>query len=71
MTVYAAEASLELDEVTSNTFPLEWPPHSGQIIEFPEIDEARWVPIETARTKLVAGQVAALDSLLGAPGAAG
>jgi predicted NUDIX family NTP pyrophosphohydrolase len=62
--VFAAEGDLVVDTVTSNTFPLEWPPRSGRIVEFPEIDEARWVALDVARTKLVAGQVAALDALL-------
>ena len=64
VTVFAAEADLVVDSITSNTFPLEWPPRSGRIVEFPEVDEARWVPIDVARTKLVVGQVPALDALL-------
>jgi predicted NUDIX family NTP pyrophosphohydrolase len=64
VTVFAAEGDVVVDTVTSNTFPLEWPPRSGRIVEFPEIDEARWVALDVARTKLVAGQVAALDALL-------
>jgi predicted NUDIX family NTP pyrophosphohydrolase len=66
VTVFAAEADLAVDEVTSNTFPLEWPPRSGKIVEFPEIDDARWVPVEVARAKLVVGQVPALDALIAA-----
>jgi predicted NUDIX family NTP pyrophosphohydrolase len=64
VTVFAAEGDLAVDVITSNTFPLEWPPRSGRIVEFPEIDEARWVAVDVAREKLVAGQVAALDALL-------
>ncbi len=64
VTVFAAEADLAVDAVTSNTFPLEWPPRSGRIVEFPEVDDARWVPIDVARTKLVVGQVPALDRIL-------
>ncbi len=63
VTVFAAEADLVVDAVTSNTFPLEWPPRSGRIVEFPEIDDAQWMPLEAARTKLVVGQVPALDAL--------
>jgi predicted NUDIX family NTP pyrophosphohydrolase len=64
VTVFAAEADLAVDAVTSNTFPLEWPPRSGRIVEFPEVDDARWVSIEVARAKLVVGQVPALDVLI-------
>ena len=56
---------LEVDTVTSNTFPLEWPPRSGRIVEFPEIDDARWVPVEVARAKLDRRAGAALDALDG------
>lgn len=45
------------------TFPLEWPPRSGRIQEFPEVDEGRWVPLEQARTLLVKGQRPALEAL--------
>jgi predicted NUDIX family NTP pyrophosphohydrolase len=64
VTVFAAEApGFEVDEVRSNTFELEWPPRSGRMQVFPEVDRAAWVPIEDARRLLVAGQVPALDAL--------
>jgi predicted NUDIX family NTP pyrophosphohydrolase len=61
--VFAAEADFAPDAVVSNTFPLEWPPRSGRVQEFPEIDDARWFGVEEARVKLVKGQRAILDSL--------
>lgn len=48
----------------SNTFPLEWPPRSGKVQHFPEIDRAEWFGPEVARQKLVRGQVPFLDVLL-------
>ena len=63
ITAFAAETDFEIDEVASNTFELEWPRGSGRIQAFPEIDDARWVSLETARDKLVKGQVAILDAL--------
>jgi predicted NUDIX family NTP pyrophosphohydrolase len=42
---------------------MEWPPRSGKTRSFPEIDDARWIPIADARVKLVAGQLPALDAL--------
>ena len=50
-------------EVVSNTFEIEWPPRSGVMRAFPELDEARWVTAREARTLLVAGQLPALDAL--------
>jgi predicted NUDIX family NTP pyrophosphohydrolase len=64
VTVFAAEASgFEVGQVRSNTFELEWPPRSGRMQAFPEVDRAGWVPIDDARRLLVAGQVPALDAL--------
>ncbi|MCI0155449.1 NUDIX domain-containing protein [Leifsonia shinshuensis] len=62
--VFAAEADFGPIELASNTFELEWPPRSGIVREFPEVDAAGWFPIETARTKLAKGQRPILDALL-------
>jgi predicted NUDIX family NTP pyrophosphohydrolase len=64
LTVWAAEGDLDADATTSNTFELEWPPRSGQVQQFPEVDRAAWVTVDVARTKLVKGQVPLLDRLL-------
>ncbi|MDM7890174.1 NUDIX domain-containing protein [Curtobacterium caseinilyticum] len=53
-----------VDAVRSNTVRLELPRGSGQSVEVPEVDDARWVPVDEARGLLVAGQVAALDRLV-------
>jgi predicted NUDIX family NTP pyrophosphohydrolase len=63
VTVFAAESDLEVPEVVSNTFDVEWPPRSGLIRSYPEVDDARWIPLADARVKLVAGQLPALDAL--------
>ena len=72
ITVFAAEAGFSPDRIDSNTFPLEWPPGSGKVREYPEIDDAGWFPESVARTKLVKGQAQVLDALirrLGGPSA--
>ncbi len=63
VTVFAARSDLEIDELASNTFELEWPPHSGRIQSFPELDAGEWFAVEAARTKIVKGQLPVLDSL--------
>jgi len=64
VTVFAAEApAFEVAELRSNTFALEWPPRSGRIREFPELDRVAWLPLADARRLLVAGQVPALEAL--------
>ena len=66
LTVWAAEGDLDAAAAHSNTFTLEWPPRSGRMQEFPEIDRADWVPVDEARTKLIRGQVPLLDRLVAA-----
>ncbi|HWI31452.1 MAG TPA: NUDIX domain-containing protein [Microbacterium sp.] len=46
------------------TFELEWPPRSGRMQSFPEVDRAQWLSVDEARPKLVKGQRAALDALV-------
>jgi predicted NUDIX family NTP pyrophosphohydrolase len=52
--------------VGSNTFQLEWPPGSGRVGVFPEIDRAEWRTLADARRLVVSGQVPILDALLAA-----
>jgi predicted NUDIX family NTP pyrophosphohydrolase len=61
LTVFAAAS--EAVFVASNTFELEWPPRSGRLRQFAEIDRAEWFPVNVARTKLVTGQIPILDAL--------
>jgi predicted NUDIX family NTP pyrophosphohydrolase len=64
LTAWAAAGDLDVTTAVSNTFEIEWPPRSGRMQEFPEIDRAAWVPLERARELLVTGQVPLLDRLL-------
>lgn len=63
LTVFAVGADLDLDRFHSNTFTLEWPKGSGHSREFPELDRVAWLPLPTARVKLLAGQREFLDRL--------
>jgi predicted NUDIX family NTP pyrophosphohydrolase len=63
LAVWAAEGDLDATATRSNTFELEWPPRSGRVQEFPEIDRAAWFGLGEARAKLVKGQVPFLDRL--------
>lgn len=60
---WAAEGDLDVGSVVSNTFEIEWPPRSGRMASFPELDRAEWHPIAAARRKVVRGQVEVLDRL--------
>ncbi|MFE4948825.1 NUDIX domain-containing protein [Leifsonia sp. NPDC056665] len=62
--VFAAEADFELAELVSNEFELEWPPHSGVVRTYPEVDDAGWHPVAVAHEKLAKGQRPILDALV-------
>ena len=61
--VWAIEADLDVRAFAPGTFELEWPPRSGRVQAFPEVDRVAWVDVETARGRLVRGQVPFLDRL--------
>ncbi|MGH8230825.1 MAG: NUDIX domain-containing protein [Steroidobacteraceae bacterium] len=61
--VWALEGDLDTQQLRSNVFELEWPPHSGQRQEFPEVDRGAWFALDAARRKLLPSQVALLDAL--------
>lgn len=51
-------------ELASNTFEMEWPPHSGKTQRFPEVDRASFFSMEQAREKINAAQAVFLDRLI-------
>lgn len=60
---WAAEGDCDAAAVKSNSFTLEWPPRSGRMRSFPEIDRAAWFTLGEARSKITKGQSALLDEL--------
>lgn len=64
VTAWAIEADFDPSTIVSQTFTAEWPPKSGRMQEFPEIDRAEWVDPETAKGRLVRAQAAFVDRLL-------
>lgn len=60
---FAVEADCDAAQIRSNTFAMEWPPKSGRMQDFPEVDRAEWFAIETARAKIHPGQAPLLDQL--------
>lgn len=60
---FAVEGNLDTNSITSNKFQLEWPPRSGKIEEFPEVDRAEWFDLPAARQKINPAQIAFLDEL--------
>jgi predicted NUDIX family NTP pyrophosphohydrolase len=64
VSAWAAEGDLDADAVRSNSFTVEWPPRSGRMQAFPEVDRAGWFAPADAREALVPAQVAFIDRLL-------
>jgi predicted NUDIX family NTP pyrophosphohydrolase len=60
---FAAEGDLDAAAIRSNTFTLEWPPRSGRMRAFPEVDRAAWFDRATAARKILAAQQPILDEL--------
>lgn len=62
-TIHAFIVKFDFDasSIVSNTFPMEWPPHSGNIQYFPEVDRGSWYSIGEARRKMLRGQQCLLD----------
>lgn len=67
--VWAAESDFDVTTVHSNLFELEWPPKSGRMAEFPEVDRAQWYSMSEARLKIIKGQAPFLERLLALVGA--
>ncbi|MEJ3657895.1 NUDIX domain-containing protein [Actinomycetes bacterium KLBMP 9759] len=66
VTAFALHADFDATHIVSNEFTIEWPPRSGRIQSFPELDRAEWFDQETARRKLVTSQSEFIDRLLSA-----
>ena len=62
---FAVEGDLAVHAVRSNTFEIEWPPRSGKMQTFPEIDRAEWFDLAAARARILEGQRPLLDRLAG------
>ncbi len=63
ITAWAFEGDCDAKAIISNRFVIEWPPHSGNMQEFPEVDRAGWFTMETAKEQILKGQRAFIEEL--------
>ncbi|MYR08880.1 NUDIX domain-containing protein [Gordonia sp. SID5947] len=63
VTGFAVEGDLDTSAVVSNTFEMQWPPRSGRMQSFPEVDRAEWVVPDIARMKLNPAQAEFIERL--------
>jgi predicted NUDIX family NTP pyrophosphohydrolase len=61
---FALEGDLDIEAIKSNSFEIEWPPRSGTLRAFPEIDRAGWFDLPAARAKILESQRPLLDRLV-------
>ena len=72
---FAVEGDFDVAQLRSMTFDCEWPPRSGRVQAYPEVDRAEWFTLSEARDKLLEAQCEFLDRLearviAGSPGTA-
>ncbi len=60
---WAVRSDVEAEAVKSNVFSMEWPPGSGKLREFPEIDRAAWFKVDEAKRKILKSQLGLLEQL--------
>ena len=60
---WAIEYFTDVNAIISNTFEIEWPPKSGKLQTFPEVDKAQWFTVEEARIKINEAQFALIEEL--------
>jgi predicted NUDIX family NTP pyrophosphohydrolase len=61
---WACESDFDAQKVQSNTFSIEWPPKSGKMAEFPEVDKGAWFLIKEAKEKIKAAQIPLIEQLM-------
>jgi predicted NUDIX family NTP pyrophosphohydrolase len=61
---FIVEGDIDVGAVASNTFEIEWPPKSGRLQTFPEVDRAEWFDLLRANEKILASQRPLLDRLM-------
>ncbi len=61
---WAVKGDFDPTKLTSNMFVCEWPPKSGRMQEFPEVDRAEWFTPEAAKRKILAAQSPLIDRIL-------
>jgi predicted NUDIX family NTP pyrophosphohydrolase len=61
---FALEGDFDLTPFTSNAFEMEWPPRSGKMQSFPEVDRIAYFTLSVARKKILPGQRAFIEELV-------
>ena len=65
VTAFALEADFDPESLASNNFTMEWPPRSGEMQSFPEVDQVAWFGPAEAQARILPSQRPILDALAG------
>lgn len=60
---WTTHGDLDVTRVQSVPFSMEWPPRSGRMQEFPEVDRAAWFDLDEARRMILPSQLPLLERL--------
>lgn len=60
---WAVAGDFDVATLRSNTFEMQWPPRSGRMASFPEVDRAEWMSLDAARTRIVRSLAPLIDRL--------
>lgn len=63
VTTFAVAGDIDASRIESVSFEMEWPPKSGCVASFPEVDRAEWFTLPMAQEKIIRGQAVFLDRL--------
>src|SRR6478736_4184719 len=61
---WALEKDIDIPNISSNYFEIEWPPKSKQLKQFPEVDKGEWFNTASAKQKINPSQVAFIEELM-------
>ena len=61
---FAIEGEFDVASLRSNLFEMEWPPRSGKMESFPEVDKAEWMTMQQARERILPSQIDLLERLV-------
>jgi predicted NUDIX family NTP pyrophosphohydrolase len=61
--VFTLEQDLDAAAIDGNEFEIEWPPRSGRMRRFPEVDKAAWFSLDDARAMILKSQTPMLDAI--------
>src|ERR1700722_9283092 len=64
VSAWCFEGDCDAEKLVSNSFQMEWPPRSGRMAEFPEVDRGGWFSIAAARERILKGQAPFIDRLM-------